>query len=295
MRTITACLCVQLLALSAFAEHVLREYSWAKQKATGGAPKGAEVITNAPGRIYDLLKAQNPSDEPLTVAVLTIERPPITWAKYAILGMVRCDGVKGKAYLELWSHFPGGACFSRTQGERGPMGALTGTQEWRPFVLPFYNKEGAPPPEKLVVNVVLPEQGTVFLGPLRLAQYPQGEDPVTFTAKGTAWWGERASGLVGGLLGAAVGCLGGLIGLLSSKGKARRFVLGAMQVLMALGVMMLILGLAALILAQPYAIWYPPLLLGVLCTALPAAMLPRIRKRYEELELRKMQAADARA
>jgi hypothetical protein len=282
MRTWAIALCVHAAAGAGLAEQVVREYSWAKLFANG-APAGVEVVAKSPGRVYDVVRISGPAQEPLFVTLLTIERPPITWPTYAILGMVRCENVNGAGYLEVWSHFQGGgAYYSITSADAGPRQRIEGTCGWRPFVLPFCNGEGASPPEKLVFNVSLPAGGTVYLGPLRLAQYRPGEDPVALAAEGTGWWSDRAAGLFGGIGGGLVGCLGALIGILGGRGKARRFVLGALVALIAFGIAMVLLGLAALAFVQPYAVWYPPLLLGILCTAIPGGLYHQLRRRYGE-------------
>ncbi|HPD16483.1 MAG TPA: hypothetical protein PLE19_16140 [Planctomycetota bacterium] len=294
MKAFALALCVQVLAVTTHAEHVLREFTWETVMANG-APPGVEVATKAPGKTYNRIRITNPADQPLTVTLLTIEHPPITRATYALIGMVCCEEVKGKGYLELWSHFLGGdALFSRTLADAGPMRHLEGSCDWRPFVLPFYAKEDAPAPERLVLNIVLPARGVVHLGTVRLAQYRHGEDPIAVTAERDAWWSGRAAGLMGGILGGALGGLGGLVGLLAGRGRARGFVLGAVGLLLPFGLLMLALGLVALAVGQPHVVWYPPLLLGILSAAIPLVTRPQLRRRYEELELRRIQAADAR-
>ncbi len=284
MRLWAVALCAYAVSATGLAEQVVREYSWAKVFANGAPPR-VEPMANAPGRVYDVVRISEPAQEPLFVTLLTIERPPITWPTYAILGMVRCENVKGGGYLEVWSSFQGGgAYYSATSADAGPMQHLEGSCGWRPFVLPFYNKEGASPPEKLVFNVSLPAGGTVYLGPLRLAQYRPGEDPVALAAEGTAWWSGRTAAFVGAIGGEVIGCLGGLIGILCCLGKGRRFVLGALKALIAFGVAMLLLVLAALVFVQPHAVWFPPLLLGSLCTVIPACLYRLVRKRYSQEE-----------
>src|SRR5207245_437754 len=102
--------------------------------------------------------------------------------------------VEGSGYLEMWSRFPQGRFFSRTLEASGPLGSLRGSSDWRPFVLPFFNGPGGAPPQELTVGVVLPGRGTVAVGPLRLVQFADDENPL---AAGGAWWGGRAGGLVG--------------------------------------------------------------------------------------------------
>jgi hypothetical protein len=107
------------------------------------------------------------------------------------------------------------------------------------------------------------------------------------------WWGNRQGGILGAIFGVVVGTLGGLIGWLGGRGKARGFVLGAMKLIPLLGLACLAAGVVAVIDAQPYAVYYPLLLAGVICAVVPFASLRRVRQRYEELELRRMEALDA--
>jgi hypothetical protein len=107
-----------------------------------------------------------------------------------------------------------------------------------------------------------------------------------------AWWTDRQAGLVGGLAGSVVGILGGVVGSLAGFGKARKFVLGLVAALIALGVASLIAGVVALAVSQPYAVYYPLLLMGFLCTLIFGFNFPMIRRRYAERELRKMEALD---
>ena len=60
------------------------------------------------------------------------------------------------------------------------------------------------------------------------------------------------------------------------------------------GVVCLVLGIVALVLGQPYAVYYPLLLIGVLAAVLGGVGIPVSRQRFAEAELRRMQALDAR-
>jgi hypothetical protein len=225
------------------------------------------------------------------VRLLTIEAPGVTRARYAITGEVRHEGVEGAGYLEMWNAIPGkGSFFSRTLAADGPMKSLTGSSSWRPFRLVF-DATGAPPPSSLVVNLVLPGRGTVALGSLRLVQYEDGENPL---AAAGAWWSPRTAGpgLVGGISGSVIGCLGALVGALAGRGKGRVLALGLLKAMVACGVAAATFGVVALLRSQPYEVVYPLLLEGILCTVLGAVLLPRLRRRYEELELRRMRALD---
>jgi hypothetical protein len=166
---------------------------------------------------------------------------------------------------------------------------IEGSSDWRSFVVPFFNREGAPPPRKLVMNLVLRGPGEVELGPSELVQFGENENPL---GAGDAWWGEREAGLIGGIGGSLVGLLGALVGWLGGAGRARRFVLGALWAMTALGVVSLIAGFLALAREQPYAVYYPLLLAGVLCATLGLFLRGNLSKRYAARELRRMKALD---
>ena len=260
--TIAAALACAFAATAAPAEETLREF----------APV---AIPDAAG--------------PRTIEVLKIESPGITRTRYALAGQVRYDAVEGTGYLEMWSEIPGrGAFFTRSMDGAGAMGTISGSSDWRAFALPF-DATGAPPPAKLTVNVVLPGRGKVELGPMRLVQYAPSEDP---TAESGAWWGPRTAGLAGGVAGSVIGCIGALIGILAPRGRGRAAILALLKAMTAFGAVCLAAGVAALVKSQPYAVYYPLLLLGSLAFVLPLGLTPVIKRRYEELELRKMTAQD---
>jgi hypothetical protein len=107
-----------------------------------------------------------------------------------------------------------------------------------------------------------------------------------------AWWGAEASGWIGGIGGTVLGTFGALIGVLASLGKARRLVLGLAWGFVGLGIMALFAGAVALVCRQPFVVYYPLLLGGVIATAVFGGNLPQLRRRYQQLELRRMAALD---
>ncbi len=281
-------LTIMLLATHAAAEEPLRDFHWPKLQQAGSLISGTIVPPGGQTK-FDSLLVENPQAIPTAITVLVVADPKITKPRYAIRGQVRYEAVEGKGYLEMLNHFPGGGPhFSKTLAGSGPMQSLEGSSDWRPFVLPFLI--GSPErPQKLVVNVVLPGKGKVWLGPLSLVQYEQNEDPLTAPGQ---WWTGRQGGFIGGILGGLLGCLGALIGILCGCGKARVLVLGLIKAMFVAGLASLVVAVVALVRSQPYAVYYPPLLTGTLMTILPIGAIRRVRKRYEEIELRKMQAMD---
>ena len=291
MKTLATITTAALLAAAsvAGAEEKLRDIRWSEMPARA-LPEGARVEPADGDASHERLVVTNAGGE-RRITVLTIGKPGITRKTYSLRGRVRCEGVEGKAYLEMWNHFEGGhRYFTRTLGDSGPLAALSGTSGWRYFALPFHVRKAPGMPTKLVVNVVFAGKGTVRLSPMRLAQFAPGEDPAALPGQ---WWSGRVAGVLGGVMGVVLGGLGAAIGVLSSKGIGRRFALAATRAMTAVGVASLVLCAVAVLKGQPYAVYYPLGLVGVLCTVLPLGLTRVLRRRYEQVELQKMRVADA--
>ena len=100
--------------------------------------------------------------------------------------------------------------------------------------------------------------------------------------------GGSAAGILGGTLGA-------LTGALAPRGKARTLVVGGWVFLMVVGVASLAMGVVAVIARQPYAIWYPLVLMGALLTGLTTSLLfARVLPTYRAAEARKLAAEELR-
>ena len=236
-----------------------------------------------------------------TVRVLDLDKPGITQSSWSIEGKVRYANVIGDGYIEMWSHFPdGSAYFSRTLDTSGPMGVLHGKSEWREFKLPFFSQAGKVP-SKIEVNVVLPSGGTVWLGPAKLKQVI-AQPPAAATAikKATRigtvaapWWNASEGGWIGGILGIVLGVFGALIGTLASTGRGRRLAIPLMVGGVIVCALLLIVGVIAWGSGQPYAVWYPLILSGAIGVCVMGSLLPVMKRRVEELEMRKMTALDA--
>jgi hypothetical protein len=131
--------------------------------------------------------------------------------------------------------------------------------------------------------VVLPGSGRVWVGPLSVVSLDEG----------SGWWSDRTAGIVGGLGGGVIGLMGAITGWLVSRGRARKFVLGTALVLTALGGVLLVAGIVAMVLSQPYAVSFTLLLMGTILTLAFGALFRRARRAYSEAELRRMRALDA--
>jgi uncharacterized membrane protein len=96
----------------------------------------------------------------------------------------------------------------------------------------------------------------------------------------------------GTMLGIAGGLLGGLSGWLASRGRARRIVLWLHGLIIIMSAGLLMVGLYALYVGQPYGVWYGLLWPGVIGTILFSLFLPLTLKRYREAEERRLIARD---
>ena len=253
----------------------------------------------------ELLSAVFFAKEPLTVTavpgepqqlLLKLPDPGISSPVYALKGMVRYDNVQGDGFLQLDSHFgDAGIFFTKGLAAAGPLGKLSGSSDWRPFVLPFFANSGdqadsaAALPDELTLSLVLPGAGTVSIRDVGLYQYASGEDPLRAAGQ---WFDDRSAGLLGGIGGALIGLWGALIGILASRGTARHFVLGSANALLVIGIASLVGGVAAVATAQPYAVYYPLLLVGIILVIVFGKMRGNLSARYEQLELKKMQSMD---
>ena len=274
-----------LLAFPARAEELLMTLP-----AEAGAFQAGEVIAG------NTLRLAAEPDRPFRL-LLELPDPGVTAPVYALKGMVRYENVEGDAYLQMDSHFAGkGTFFSKTLGPSGPLGKLTGSSDWRAFTLPFYANVGDQvqagetlTPGKLTLGLYLPAGGTVFLRDIRLYQYATGEDPMRASGQ---WLGSRALILLGAIGGSAIGVWGAVAGSLASRGKARGFVIGSATVLIVFGIACLGGGIAALATGQPYGVYFPLLLFGGIVVMVVGGLRRMLPRRYEALELKKMQALD---
>lgn len=242
----------------------------------GAGPEGQAALE---------LTSTNPAGS--RFALLTITNPPVTRAVYALAGQIRYQDVEGRGYLEMWSRIPGrGDFFSRTLAARGPLASLQGSSDWRPFVLPF-NRANAAPPTALYLNLVLPGRGRVWISDIRLRESDN------FGALVGAWWSDRTGGVIGAAAGSLIGVLGATVGILVARARARRLVFAIVYLMFAGGILSLVTGLVALVLQQPYAVFYPPLLAGGICVFVIGVTFTGIKRRYQRYELQRMQSLDA--
>jgi len=102
---------------------------------------------------------------------------------------------------------------------------------------------------------------------------------------------------VGALLGSSLGIIGGTIGAvggtLACKGKRKRLVIGLFYSITIICSLLLVAGITAKLLGQPYSVWYALVLSGMIGVVVFGTLTPTIKKRYREAELRGNTARDA--
>jgi hypothetical protein len=122
---------------------------------------------------------------------------------------------------------------------------------------------------------------------VKLVEYAPGEQIFDTAAA------QSLGGWLGAILGSLLGLAGTLVGILAGKGKARRLTLGSLWGMATLGIVCLILAIMSWLQGYPWPVIYPLALVGLLATVLGFCFLPVVRRRYAELELRRMQSMDA--
>jgi len=220
-----------------------------------------------------------------TYPVVVVAGPPVNGNNILMTVEVVVGSMPQPGYLELWVVLPdGGRYFSRSFDATG-VGVLQSGQSLTvqlPFAL-----DGAKP-SALELNAVLPAGGRVEIG--LVSVFDIGAEPILIGDD--AWWSQEMGGLIGGLAGGIFGVLGALIGGLASRGRARGFVTAAMGAGIALGLTAAAIGVVALIIGQPYQVWFPLLLFGTILGGVFGGLRRSVMARYESMELQKIRAYD---
>ncbi len=108
-----------------------------------------------------------------------------------------------------------------------------------------------------------------------------------------AWFNpDLYAWIPGAVYGVVSGMMGGLVGWLTPKGRARTFIVRAWLALWGLAVALLVVGLVAMAEGQPWGVWFGLVLPGIVGTLVVGANAFVILRRYREVEQRKFAAKD---
>ncbi|MGH7629513.1 MAG: hypothetical protein ACREOF_08980 [Gemmatimonadales bacterium] len=102
-----------------------------------------------------------------TIRLFEVENPAVDQCLLTYRAELKAEGLKGRAFLEMWCRLPGrGEFFSK-----GYQQAVSGTANWARYEIPFYLKRGQKP-DLIKLNLVIEGAGTVWLRNIELLQTP---------------------------------------------------------------------------------------------------------------------------
>jgi len=103
------------------------------------------------------------TEKPVTVRLYETGDIDVEDARLIYQAKVRTQDLDGRAYVEMWCHFPGkGEFFSRALQT-----PLSGTNEWSSQETPFFLKKGENP-DNVKINIVVDGKGIVWIDDIRL-------------------------------------------------------------------------------------------------------------------------------
>lgn len=247
-----------------------------------------------------VLKIVYAGTEKLNLRLKTISNLPKLSPQYGVIGEIRYEKISNGSYLEMWNYFspeapglPEGAYFSRTLGGTGPMGRLEGTSEWRNFALPFNSTGAKSKASRLEMNIHFTGPGTVYMRNLRLIQYSTTElNSLSSSSSSEIWWKEEKGGAVGGVLGAFLGIYGSFLQWRINRSQNGKQIKPYFYFIISLSVLLLILGVVALTVGQPYGVWFVLLLTGLIGSSIFIFRFWKYRMISNEIELRRIASFD---
>ena len=240
-------------------------------------PANASVV----GAGADQLVTVTGSANPTNTVVLDLQNPSLPHHQYLLKSKIKFENVKGDGYLEMLNYFEsGGPYFTRTLATTGQLGKITGTSDFREIALPFNASNGVLP-KRITVAVVLPGEGKVTIKPFVTEQW------TTFSLL------TYESGLLGAIVGGICGLLGGFFGVMAAIPPLRRYMFPFGIFVAGCSVIMLIVGLVFLCTGQPWGLWYPLVLVGILGTVIFGVNAFVARHRLMADESRRIAAASA--
>ncbi len=106
----------------------------------------------------------------------------------------------------------------------------------------------------------------------------------------TPWFSEMYAWIPGTCVGVLAGIFGALVGSLAPAGKAKFFVFGFYWLLLGASAIMLVAGIIALVIGQPYGVWYGLGLGGLIGTLVLGCNYFTMANVYRRAEQRKLDA-----
>ncbi len=153
-------------------------FGWLKSLFKGPQPAGPpqelkSFITSDPTISQESIAPEDDawrvtgSAEGQAIRLFEVPDPGVEQCMLTYRAQMKTEGLKGKAYLEMWCRLPGrGEFFSK-----GLHNAVKGTNDWASYEVPFYLKRGQKP-DLLKLNLAVEGTGTIWIKELHLLQTP---------------------------------------------------------------------------------------------------------------------------
>jgi len=105
--------------------------------------------------------------EPTTIRLFETGKMDVENAKLIYQAKLKCEGLEGQAYIEMWCSFTGkGEFFSR-----GLQNVISGNLNWSSAETPFFLEKNQKP-DNVKLNLVINGKGTVWIDDIRLLKAP---------------------------------------------------------------------------------------------------------------------------
>lgn len=102
-----------------------------------------------------------------TIRLFEVADPGVEQCFLSYRASMKSANVKSRVYLEMWCRLPGrGEFFSK-----GFHNALTGTNDWAAYEIPFYLRQNQKP-DLIKLNVTIEGEGSVWLKDIELIYTP---------------------------------------------------------------------------------------------------------------------------
>jgi hypothetical protein len=108
------------------------------------------------------------SEEPRTYRLFEVRNPDVEWCIVLYRAALKCENLRGRAYIEMWCRIPGvGEFFSKGLDQ-----PISGTTDWVNCQTPFFLKKNKNP-DLIKLNLVIEGRGKVWIKNVGLFREPR--------------------------------------------------------------------------------------------------------------------------
>jgi hypothetical protein len=206
------------------------------------------------------------------IPLLKLKSPKLPPGRFVLKSSANGRMSEGQARLEMTVVMGDGVrLIVQTRDTGGPMAPLIEKLQNRRIELPFVY-DTAQPPKEIEVGLVFDGEGDISLVPFTLEPWPRWS---------LTW---LAAGGFAAMLGVALGCLGGVYGLLAAIPSSRRGALTFGKIMAALGVAMIVAAPCLYAASLPFGIWLPVGVAGLVALVAFGGTLLMVRKGIESAD-----------